>query len=742
MKTVPPELATHISQEVTTLCTCWRITRVDGSQLFFTDADEDVVQDGKTYTAIGAYKRTAIENTSTLSVDNLEVVGMANQLVLPDNELQSGLFDNAEVNIFITSWQGGVTGELKMRRGFFGEIQVMPNGTYQVELRGLMQRLSYTYTDVFTPSCRLDLGEKACGIPIPKGQLLRSTYYDVGETVVAPAAANVDFVGTYAKMPISDPSFEDVGTNGFDTSLAWRSTGAVLPTFPNIDPIEGENVVRGGNGTTEITQDIDLIDSTILTADVIDKNQSQATLYGWRRDTSGTGRIRMSFLDGDMETLDYGRSIRSNATKMTPSAPIVLAGDFTAEVWVYRVAGATNNRVGMGGFGTTTNSSTAGNHADIRFDPPRIFHNPEIPDPSVSYGTSSQSLTDGQWYHVAVTRRVSDGQVTTYIDGIQKGQSSGYVDTMTFDFVLSTIDGTTDAYYDEFRVWNIVREGYQIRDDMKRTIPSTTTGLIHYWRFNDSDGSASTGGVTINTGSNTFEDTLVSPVAVNSSHSPNTASSGTGLEDVGTSWVLRSINNRAIPIGTRYLRIRFDSTSSGNYLDSMFGWVVDTNGTEMPSTLADNSHYTCTIAGTTGSGVPALGGGSITDGTATFVRQTNSYARGGLVTSSDGPRVFRAEVTDTRAVDAWFNGGVVTFETGSNKGVSMEVKSWTQDSGQLELFLSLPFNIEPGDIFRVYPGCDKSRVSCAAIFANIINFRGFPDIPGQDDLYRYPDARQ
>ena len=35
-------------------------------------------------------------------------------------------------------------------------------------------------------------------------------------------------------------------------------------------------------------------------------------------------------------------------------------------------------------------------------------------------------------------------------------------------------------------------------------------------------------------------------------------------------------------------------------------------------------------------------------------------------------------------------------------------------------------------------GCDKSLATCAARFANALNFRGEPYLPGMDLLTRYP----
>jgi uncharacterized phage protein (TIGR02218 family) len=41
------------------------------------------------------------------------------------------------------------------------------------------------------------------------------------------------------------------------------------------------------------------------------------------------------------------------------------------------------------------------------------------------------------------------------------------------------------------------------------------------------------------------------------------------------------------------------------------------------------------------------------------------------------------------------------------------------------------------DAFVVRAGCDKRLETCAGRFANAVNFRGFPHIPGNDAVIRY-----
>jgi uncharacterized phage protein (TIGR02218 family) len=82
----------------------------------------------------------------------------------------------------------------------------------------------------------------------------------------------------------------------------------------------------------------------------------------------------------------------------------------------------------------------------------------------------------------------------------------------------------------------------------------------------------------------------------------------------------------------------------------------------------------------------------------------------------------------------WFNDGIITWTSGVLKCSTSEIKSW--DGTTLVLFLSLSQLPSPGDTFIIEPGCNKST-DCQAKFANIVNFRAEPFIPGMDQLLDY-----
>lgn len=98
------------------------------------------------------------------------------------------------------------------------------------------------------------------------------------------------------------------------------------------------------------------------------------------------------------------------------------------------------------------------------------------------------------------------------------------------------------------------------------------------------------------------------------------------------------------------------------------------------------------------------------------------------MTASEGQAAF----TDSTRSEAngYFSFGKVTFVSGDNAGLSMEVKEFR--AKRFALALPMPYAISPGDTYTAVMGCDKRFFTCASVFANGINFQGEPHVPGMD----------
>ena len=91
----------------------------------------------------------------------------------------------------------------------------------------------------------------------------------------------------------------------------------------------------------------------------------------------------------------------------------------------------------------------------------------------------------------------------------------------------------------------------------------------------------------------------------------------------------------------------------------------------------------------------------------------NSTFRGiGSVVSTDATSIFTASGLDGFE-GGWFTAGKLTFSSGANSGLSVEVKSHRKGAvARLVLWQAMPEAIAAGDTFVVTAGCDKRFETC------------------------------
>jgi uncharacterized phage protein (TIGR02218 family) len=117
-----------------------------------------------------------------------------------------------------------------------------------------------------------------------------------------------------------------------------------------------------------------------------------------------------------------------------------------------------------------------------------------------------------------------------------------------------------------------------------------------------------------------------------------------------------------------------------------------------------------------------------------------AFRGSGSVTALVGDRGFAASGLAGFAA-GWFALGRLTWTSGANDGRSAEVAAHSVSGGVRQLtLLEAPVRpIAVGEDFEVITGCDKRLETCLGRFGNVVNFRGFPHIPGQDTVIRYPN---
>lgn len=90
------------------------------------------------------------------------------------------------------------------------------------------------------------------------------------------------------------------------------------------------------------------------------------------------------------------------------------------------------------------------------------------------------------------------------------------------------------------------------------------------------------------------------------------------------------------------------------------------------------------------------------------------------------------------AADDFFNFGKAEILTGGLAGTIGEIHDWEEVSagvGTVTLFAPLAARLEVGDTLMLKRGCPRSRTACMAR-GRILFFRGYPDVPGTEEILR------
>jgi uncharacterized phage protein (TIGR02218 family) len=164
MRSLDAGLAAHVASGATTLCTCWRLTRTDGTVLGFTDHDRTLSFGGTGYTP--AHGLDGGEATAKLGpqTDTSEVVGILHADAITEEDILLGRYDGADVETWRVNWRDPDERVL-LRRASIGEI-TREDGVFRAELRSGQHALNRVQGRIYQALCDAELGDGRCGVAL------------------------------------------------------------------------------------------------------------------------------------------------------------------------------------------------------------------------------------------------------------------------------------------------------------------------------------------------------------------------------------------------------------------------------------------------------------------------------------------------------------------------------------------------------------------------------------------------
>lgn len=245
MRVLPKSLTASLAGGATTLCRCWAVERTDGVVLGFTDHDRDLTFDGVTFEAEAGFDATAAEMATGLSVDSHAVTGALRSESINEEDLMRGLYDSAEVTLWLVDWQD-VTSRLLVSRGFIGEVR-RQGAHLEVEVVGLAERLNQPHGRAYLSGCDARLGDGRCGIDLTasawRGQavvtaVLAPQRYRVSGLEGLPSGFFAQGAATWAGGANAGLAGH-VKHHGPDTLELWLAPPAVVETGDTLDVTAG-----------------------------------------------------------------------------------------------------------------------------------------------------------------------------------------------------------------------------------------------------------------------------------------------------------------------------------------------------------------------------------------------------------------------------------------------------------------------------------------------------------------------
>ncbi len=161
MRAFGTSFAAHLASGATTLATCWKITRADGAILGFTDHDAALFFDDCLFAPQTGADGAALQSSADLAVDNTEIAGALDHDALSAEDLASGRYDGAQVEIWRVNW-ADVSARALLKRGVIGEV-VREGARFRAEIRGRGERLDRVEGRIFQRGCDAVVGDARCG---------------------------------------------------------------------------------------------------------------------------------------------------------------------------------------------------------------------------------------------------------------------------------------------------------------------------------------------------------------------------------------------------------------------------------------------------------------------------------------------------------------------------------------------------------------------------------------------------
>ncbi|MEP7350528.1 MAG: DUF2163 domain-containing protein [Sphingorhabdus sp.] len=226
---------------VTSVAYGWRLERGDGVTLGFTSHDRDVTVDGVLLRSSPGMLPSSIVESIGLETDGLEVNGALTASAIRSDDLASGRWDAARLEIFLFDWSEPEAGKRILAVGELGAVSYSGDA-FQAELLGLTRLLDRPVVPQTSPGCRASFCDAGCGLNPLRYRHVSTVSLVDDETITLTSAATANVFGYGQLRWLDGPNTgltADIIANNATQLIVARPPHFPVTTGTRIELVEG-----------------------------------------------------------------------------------------------------------------------------------------------------------------------------------------------------------------------------------------------------------------------------------------------------------------------------------------------------------------------------------------------------------------------------------------------------------------------------------------------------------------------
>lgn len=167
MKQVPVDLQNHLDTGYTTVCHCWKVTRLDAQEFGFTDHDKVLTFGGVDFEPGSGFTPSDFAKELGFQVDNMTSRGALSSDAITEADIRAGLWDDATIELYLVNWNA-VAQRVLISKNTMGQITRGSLG-YQADMVGQTFILNQPRGRLHSNQCDAEVGDARCGVDLEDG---------------------------------------------------------------------------------------------------------------------------------------------------------------------------------------------------------------------------------------------------------------------------------------------------------------------------------------------------------------------------------------------------------------------------------------------------------------------------------------------------------------------------------------------------------------------------------------------